>query len=116
MISVKKLIHYIDETRHRLGLQHRQLAQQAQLSEKIWREFRGGNRKPTFEDLARLTSVVGLSLRLVDKHHAPFMSLTPEEAQAVMRMVLHFKRNGPKMPIAFQSAANKIEAELNVPA
>lgn len=112
MISAKKLIQALDWKRQSRGLEHKQFAEKAQITEGRWRDFRGDRRSPTFEELARLASVADLSVQLVDKHHAPFMSLTPEEAQAVMRMVMHFKRNGPKLPSIFQNAANKLEAHL----
>lgn len=112
MISAKRLIQMLDDKRQRRGLEHKQFTDKAQITEGRWRDFRGGRRTPTLEELAKLASVADLSLQLVDKHHAPFMSLTPEEAQAVMRMIMHFKRNGPQMPTIFQGAINKIEAEL----
>jgi transcriptional regulator with XRE-family HTH domain len=113
MISVKKLIQMLDDKRQGRGLDHKQFAEKARITEHRWRDFRGDRRAPTFEELARLASVADLSVQLVDNHHAPFMRLTPKEAEAVMRMVMHFKRNGPKLPSIFLSAAEKIEAELN---
>lgn len=113
MISAKRLIQILDEKRRRRGLEHKEFADRAQITEGRWRDFRGDRRSPTFEELAKMASITDLSLQLVDKHHAPFMNLTPQEAMAVMRMVAHMKRNGPQLPSIFQDAANKLEAELN---
>jgi hypothetical protein len=113
MISAKRLIQKLDDRRQRKQLDNRQFANQSRITESRWRDFRGDRRAPSLEELASMASVADLSLQLVDKHHAPFMNLTRDESMAVMRMVLHFKRNGPTLPPVFQTAVDKIEAELN---
>lgn len=108
MFTPTLLVRIISDAQDDLGMNPLEFAKKSGISDSHWRSIRTGRRKLYLEVFLDLAKAVKLSFQLFAPHQEPFLQLTQDEADSLLKLAEHYKQNGPKHPHILRTAVEKL--------